>query len=450
MAELNLQDTHLVQSSINSNIKYEKKIVKNDPLKLLKNGIWVYFFLLIFEGALRKWVLPFWSAPLLIIRDPIAIFLIYTAWKKGIRFNNHMVGMVVFIGILATIFALSIGHGNLIVAVYGARIFVVYFPFMFVIGSVFNREDVLKIGKATLWISIPMVILIALQFYSPQSSLVNRGIGNDSGGSGFSGALGFFRPSGTFSFTNGIGLFFGLVAAYVLYFWINPNSINRVLLIAATVALITAMPLSISRTLIAEIAISIAFVGLYTINKPSFAGKIVMIGFAIIILFALLSQLSFIQTAIQALSVRFENASAGEGGVIEGTIGDRFFGGMIRAITSGVEGPPFGQGIGKGTNVGAQLLVGDREVFLIAEEEWGRLMGEMGAVMGLTIIFIRLRLCVKLLRKSFAFLKKGDLLPWMLLSFGLVILANGQWGQPTALGFAMLIGGLVMASFNSE
>ena len=42
-------------------------------MPLLKKLFWAYFLLLIFEGALRKWVMPQLSAPLLLIRDPLAL-----------------------------------------------------------------------------------------------------------------------------------------------------------------------------------------------------------------------------------------------------------------------------------------------------------------------------------------------------------------------------------------
>ncbi|HEY4284826.1 MAG TPA: hypothetical protein VGM62_17320, partial [Chthoniobacterales bacterium] len=35
--------------------------------------IWLYFWLLLVEGALRKWLLPDLSNPLLVIRDPVAL-----------------------------------------------------------------------------------------------------------------------------------------------------------------------------------------------------------------------------------------------------------------------------------------------------------------------------------------------------------------------------------------
>ena len=90
---------------------------------------------------------------------------------------------------------------------------------MFAIGAIFTVDDVIKVGKVTLWISIPMAVLIGLQFYSPQSAWVNRGVGGDESGAGFTGALGYFRPPGTFSFTNGNAFFFALVSHVCILFF---------------------------------------------------------------------------------------------------------------------------------------------------------------------------------------------------------------------------------------
>jgi len=35
--------------------------------------IWIYFFLLIFEGALRKWIAPSLANVLLVVRDPVLL-----------------------------------------------------------------------------------------------------------------------------------------------------------------------------------------------------------------------------------------------------------------------------------------------------------------------------------------------------------------------------------------
>ncbi len=52
---------------------------------LLRRMIWLYFVLLIAEGALRKWTIPSLSAPLLIVRDPL-VLLIYVQAVRCRRF----------------------------------------------------------------------------------------------------------------------------------------------------------------------------------------------------------------------------------------------------------------------------------------------------------------------------------------------------------------------------
>lgn len=417
-------------------------------IKLLKRGIYAYLILLIFEGALRKWVLPELSAPLLVIRDPLAIWLIYISWKKNlIPYSGYLAAMLVLavIGVATT---LVVGHGNFSVTLFGARILLLHFPVMFVIGGIMDREDVIRIGKLILIISLPIVILTALQFYSPQSSWVNRGVGGDVEGSGFSGAMGFFRPSGTFSFTTGNSLFFSLVACFVLYFWISNTKVNRILLLLATVGVLASIPLSISRSLFFSIMVTLVFTVMAISRKPEYFSKLLLAVIAVMLLLAILSQTSFFNTATAAFTSRFENASSVEGGVASSLI-ERYFGGMISALSDTNALPFFGYGMGMGTNAGSAILTGDR-AFLIAEGEWGRLIGEMGVLLGLGVIVVRLAFCIYISLASLRRLKFEDFLPWILLSYALLVIPQGQWAQPTSLGFSTLIGGLLLASLKSR
>lgn len=420
----------------------------NKDHKIVKQGIWLYFLLLICEGALRKWVLPGLATPLLIIRDPVALFLLYLSWKKGLlQFNVYLV-LMMFIGIFSIFAAVLSGHGSLPVALYGARIFLFHFPMIFIIGRVFTQEDVIRLGKVVLMIAIPMTVLIALQFYSPQSAWVNRGVGGDAEGGGFSGALGYFRPPGTFSFTTGNSQFYSLVACFLFYFWLNPAGKMRLLLIAATAALLIAIPLSISRSLFFQVAISFLFVFVAILHKPKYLGHLLLSVISVSLVLAILSKTEIFLTASEAFTARFENASESEGG-LEGTLVDRFLGGMLSAISKSGDQPFFGYGIGLGTNVGSMLIAGGRQ-FLIAEEEWGRIIGELGTLLGLGVILIRISLVTNILFVGYQYMRVGNLLPWMLTSFGLLMLTQGQWAQPTTLGFSSLIGGLMVASFNSK
>lgn len=444
MSQVNTILSSKIHPVKNNEKKYlELKLIIHSN-KLINRAIWIYFLLLVFEGALRKWILPGLATPLLIIRDPVAIWILLMSVKYGVlRFNWYVSGMVL-IGLVGIFTAILFGHGNITVAVYGARILILHFPIIFVIGKVFNRNDVIKLGKATLWLCIPITILVAFQFYSPQSAWVNRGVGGDLKGAGFSGALGYSRPPATFSFTSGTTQFYSFVACYIVYFWLQPRDINKFFLIVATICLLTIIPLSISRSLFFQVCITLIFAFIALIRKPKHIAKIIMAGSIGFVAVLFLNHTSFFNTAVEAFSSRFEGANEVEGG-IKGVLGDRFLGGMIGAFSSASDLPFFGYGIGMGTNVGSMLLTGGT-FFLIAEGEWGRLIGELGPIMGLAVIYIRLNLTLKIAVSCYNKLLIGDLLPWILLSFGLLVVPQGNWAQPTSLGFCIVLGGLLIAS----
>jgi len=430
-------------SSSSKSVNYVSSAEEKTILQL-KRGIWIYFFLIIFEGALRKWIIPGLASPLLIVRDPIAFWLIFTTWNRGLLPSTPYLPLIFGIGIISIFTALIFGHGNLYVALFGARILLLNFALVFVIGRVFTRNDLLKLGKYMLWMALPMLCLITLQFYSPQSAWVNRGVGGDINGAGFSGAMGFYRPPGTFSFTTGTTTFFCIVNIFVLYFWFSTVRVNKFLLLSATASVILAIPFSMSRGYFYQLIVTLAFFVLASLRKPQYLGKMLVAIAFIAIALTLLSPTKFFIRITEPLLARFDNAAQTEGGV-KGTLGDRYLGQMGKAADQAFDNPFFGYGIGMGTNVGASLLTGSQG-FLISEEEWGRLIGECGAILGLSIILIRLSLVIKIGRASYKRMVQGDLLPWLLLSYGALLLADGQWAQPTALGFSVLIGGLMLSA----
>ena len=416
--------------------------------KLLKQGIWVYLILLILEGALRKWALPGLATPLLVIRDPVALFLIIVSWNSGyLKSNIYIIGIVATT-LLSFFTALFFGHGNIFVALYGARIFLLHFPLIFIIGFVFTRDDVLKMGNVLLWMSIPMAVLIFMQFYSPQSAWVNRGIGGDMEGGGFSGSMGYFRPPATFSFISGTASFFTLVAGFVFFFWLTKDDMNKVLLIGATAAVLIAIPLSISRTLLFGVLITFIFALFAVARKPSYLGRMIAVLLLLSVALFVFKDNDALQTPLAAFTDRFDSANEQEGG-LQGVVGDRFLGGMLGAISGSTNLLFWGYGIGMGSNVGAMLLSG-KVVYLISEGEWGRLIGEQGFLVGLIVILLRLAFCMKISIAAYHKLLTGELLPWMLLSFCVLNIAQGQWSQPTSLGFSVLSGGLILAALRDN
>jgi hypothetical protein len=235
----------------------------------------------------------------------------------------------------------------------------------------------------------------------------------------------------------------------VFYFLLNLNKVNKLAIFGATVGMLAAIPLSISRTMLFQIGVTAIFTVFAVSRNPKYLSNLIpaIIGFVVALL--VLANTETFQTASEAFTSRFEAASDTEGG-LKGTLGDRFLGGMVSAVSSSGEQPFFGHGLGMGTNVGSMLLhLNPQPTFLIAEEEWARLIGELGLLLGLAVILLRVSLVCKLLIASYQQIVAGDLLPWLLLSFGFLTIIQGQWAQPTALGFSVLIGGLIIASLRN-
>ncbi len=412
----------------------------------MKKLIWLYFILLIFEGALRKWILPGLSDVLLIVRDPVALYILIKAAKHNIFINNPYFVAAAIISVISFFTAFFFGHGNMVVATFGIRIMLLHFPLIFVIGRVFNHDDVLQVGKVLLLMAPFMAVLIGLQFYSPQYAWVNRGLRGSLEGAGFAGANGYMRPPGVFSFTSGNSAFWGLVGAYLFYFWLHAKRIKQSTLIIVTASVIAAMSFSISRSLFFGLLVSVGFLLAATARKPNYFWSIVFALIGVAVVGLLIMQFSLFNTGFDAFTSRFEQAGSAEGG-LKGTLVDRFLGGMYGAIR---DTPNFwGQGLGMGTNAGAKIMTG-RTDFLIAEGEWGRIIGETGFVLGLGLILVRVILSFQLIQASYTKIAKGDALPWMLMSYGLLNLLQGQWAQPTSLGFSVFTGGLVMAALKTK
>jgi hypothetical protein len=422
-----------------------KLVDKNDKCRNIKIGIWLYIFLLIFEGSLRKWILPSLSSPLLIVRDPVAFYILVKAFKSGILKKNRLIILFPLLGFISFITALVFGHGNLFVALYGLRPFILHFPLGFVIGIVFDRTDVLNVGKVFINLSLMMIILNIYQFYSPQSSWINIGVGGDIEGSGFGGAMGYFRPSGTFSFINGLSLFYGLTSAFVFFYLYQPKQIGKVILILGILTAILSIPFTISRTILFQNILCFIFSLLVILKNPKHFNKLFISSLILIIILFLFLNNEFMQTGLEVFSSRFKSASESEGG-LKGTLFDRMFVTLWDGIINSTSTSTFGDGLGSNSNVGIKILEINAEK-RISDYEWLRTITEIGPILGILLILFRLKIILSSFAIAINKIRVNDFLTWMLLSFGFIQILQGQIAQPTSVGFITLIIGLIYASF---
>ena len=284
------------------------------PYHSIKIAIWIYFGLWLFEGSLRKWILPELATPLLVVRDPLAIGILFMAFKQQLPFLNRYIYVAWISTVIAAIITLTMGHKNLFASLFGARIMLLHFPLIFIIGKVFTKIDIEKVGRIVLLLTPLMSVLVALQFNSPQSAWVNRGVGGDSNGAGFDEILGYYRPPGTFSFIIGLSSFYPLAAVSVLYFWLSKAACNRLVLFLAAASMLFVLPLTISRAAVFWVlAVGVAAIlGVFIQNKTVTYLKLFILILIIGLLFLVFENSALFQVGLEVFSARIEKANHGE------------------------------------------------------------------------------------------------------------------------------------------
>jgi hypothetical protein len=415
--------------------------VKN--AKQIRSLIWIYFILLIWEGALRKWVLPGYSNILLIARDPIVIMIYLLAvrrfpWGSGLVMFNFVLGLVgLLCSVLGTMF-------DPVVALYGFRVNFLHLPLIFVIPTYMNRAHVVHMGNWCMIFSIPILWMMVKQFDSNIVSSWNVGVGGSIGGQ-LSATVGDkARASGPFSFVSGPILFFPMVAAFVLSAFTHTKQSNKALAVIAGAACILAIPVAISRSLLMGMVITAGAYVAAIFVIPRLFPYAIRTGVAIVFLGSLVASTRLFTESSGYFGQRWASASTGGEGFSVNVI-DRLVGEMTIPSQYFTQLPLFGLGLGVGTSAGSRLLTGSIS-YLAPEGELGRIMYEMGPVLGLFFIVLRVAVGVLILRRSLKRLRAGDVLPVLLCSACFLNVTTGQWGPPTSLGFAVLTGGLVLAA----
>lgn len=400
--------------------------------------VWAYLLLFIFEGALRKWIAPGLSTLLLMARTPIVIYMGYIAYKRNWMNNPYAKGLMVMSSI-CFFTALLFGHHNLFIAAFGWHNYFLHFPFIVIAAKILNREDVIKMGRCILYISVPMTLLIIQQFYSPQSAWVNIGVGGE-GSSGFGGAMGYYRPSGTFAFTSGYTAFESLVCAFLIFYFMENSNlpkqlrIKKVWLYVIAFCYLLCLPYSMSRSMVFTTVLIFAFVFLCSTRNMKSLKKIVIATIALAFVMVIVLQSGFLGDSVAAITERFDQASRVEGG-LEGTIGDRYIGGFFKSLFMDV--PIFGYGLGIGTNVGAKYINGDMFTLFNAESGFGLTIGETGVLLGLFFIYFRFAWAFKLFVKGLR--QRNNTLAMCLLPSMCLTLSTGGIGAVPMMGYLVCV-----------
>jgi hypothetical protein len=421
-------------------------------LRHLKRWIWIYFFFLIFEGTFRKWILPQFSDVLLVVRDPVLLIIYVLAIKARLFPRNRYMLALAIISILSWLVSLVVLEPYLslkpliLVTGFGFRSNFLHLPLIFVIGRALDAEDVKQLGRWILIGALPMALLLAIQFNSAPDSFINRTAGLGETQQITSGA-GKIRPPGTFSFVSGVIFYAAMSAAYLLYGALTRGVYRNWLLFSAGFGLVVTIGVSGSRSVLLSVLVVVASLLLIILVRPSAVNQFGRNLLIAVVVLMVAVRLPIFKEGVHVLSDRFTAVAEAEETTIASGLIARTFSGFTEGILFIPQAPIGGYGLGIGTNGGAKFLTG-RAMFLLTEGEWGRVILESGPILGLAYLAWRTILVFSLGLFSFRQLKRGAILPIMLYCAGFLSLLNGQFGQPTNLGFAVFVCGLCLAAGN--
>lgn len=411
--------------------------------RTLRALIWIYFFLLIFEGFLRM-VLPPLSTPLLVVREPFLLLAYLIAQITLIFPWNRFLFLLWTLGAIALTLGIFVLPGSMLTLFYGFRCSFLHVPLIFLIPKVMDVHDVERIGRWFLILSLPIAILMMIQFTVGPEHWLNRGLDNQFKQIGAD--VGKIRPPGTFTAVTGPVHYFSFVVAFVIYSQFNRATYSLNLVLLATIATCLAVTVSISRSALfgAGMVVITSAIGIF-LARPQQSLKFVRFAGLAAIALMVASQLPIFDEGARIFSSRIEGASSTEGG--SGGVLGRFLGGFDPVSMIGTV-PIEGVGLGRGTNAGNVLYAGH---FLpVAENEWNRILYEMGPLLGLMYVLMRIALATTLLRNSFLAARTGLILAMPLAGACWLSVLNGTWQQTTALGFSTLGAGLTLAATQSR
>ena len=420
------------------------------------------YALLIFEGAVRKWMFPSLGQVLFFIRDPFVLLAYGIALqhgffpkKNGMLLTGMALGACAVLLVGAQALSPAASSGGTLLAFYGWRNYFFYIPLAFVIGEVFQRPDIERLVRWTLILAIPTSVLVFLQFVAPLDSPINIGFSPDKSLQfhGLNSDSEHTRPMGFFTSDVGEKAFAVSALAMVLSLWLLPASRRFVrfwFLATSTCVVLSCIAMSGSRgtmvhsglVMLGALACAVLVGGGGVSARAAILPAV--IGVAAVLLYPIVAP-----DAFQTFMTRWDHAAAVESRAF-GSFGifGRALYGFIDFFNLMGDTPLTGWGLGLAGNA-RQLLGIQIEGFTgWAETDWARQIVDLGPVVGLIFIAYRIVFTVWLGMQCLSGARRNrDPLPVLLFSFiGVDLLYGLMTGHGTVNGYVWLFTGFCLAA----
>jgi hypothetical protein len=356
--------------------------------------VFAFFLLLPIEGIARKWLLPGLQAPLLLVRDPVAIALLggYLLYQSP-RLARWVAlwALAVTITLIVCLFQVVFQGVSVAVILLGLRNYLLFIPVAFVIRDTFRREDMVRFVTMCCWISVPIALLVIVQFFSPAGAWINRGI--DADAAVFTVAGGIVRPYGPFTFAIAQVSYTLLVLALLIAGWDRARAWNisqRTLAMGLSAVFVMGALSGARGFFVGAGLIVIAYIGGGLVARNIGRG-LLRAGAGILGILAFLTVLIVIfPTSFEAISQRQQTAVASEGSTIDRALS------LINPIPrTGPTPTLLGEGLGVGSNAGGFAAAGTRG-FALSETEAPRVIQEAGILLGVGFLLYRVTLIISI------------------------------------------------------
>jgi len=358
-------------------------------------------FLVVYEGALRKWVFPGFQAEIFFVKDLILV-LAYVNFLGSrnlpgahLKVMAPLKGLVLISLVYFSFELINPNSPSILVSLSGLKNYLLYVPIAFIVPYMFtSSEDLEHKLRKYAFLMLPCVALGIVQFAFPPTHWINGYLSHDSENLGmgevFGGEIEKVRSIGTFSYIGGYTVFltvmFYIVAGLAAKSrWkISGNAWLLAYLVLTVAAMFTTGSRAPIWWLIATWPLALGIWGRGGLLSMSVAWRMILAGVVIWGLAQLLAS-----DAFDAYSYRAGHASD--------TI-SRVFSPLSQAWAALLVGGPIGMGIGS-TSGGAVSIMGTTDFWwlngMFFEVETARVLQEAGIVGFILVYAARVWLLVK-------------------------------------------------------
>lgn len=420
-------------------------------------GLGLFLLLLIYDGALRKWVLPSAEQILFVAKDALLLaLLVYALLNRPRRISASVQpGARALFLLYAAWVLLEAGNLNLpsvLVGVWGLKAHLLYASVILLLPLAFNSlNDLLRwLVKAYPWVVVPVCTLAFVQLAFPANSVINQPARGSMDMIAYFGESGLVRATGTFSYITGMASF--VQATTVLGMGLFLGGVRSKPFLVGLGFALAALPATGSRGVIAVAAASVVIM-----LFAALAARLISTRFAVrlVVSIAVLGAIS-LQTqeaAWVALQQRTEHAAE------HSQDSYRFFTAFTNAFYFSDAAGLFGFGVGA-ANLGSPALVRDVAPFSwipvgkVFEEESGRIVLELGMIGWLFSLTMRVAFffwAAKLaLKGRTRIVRVVAVLGLPVMALGMYV-GNGVFAPPVGAAFYWFcVGVLAMAQFEHK